>query len=299
MKPLKQYQTRRKPLKVADDAPIFRNAKGIPYTPQKFIVTEEEMAKMEAEMKKFKSSYTLIISGNVRTIINSKGHSWTGINLRENSKNGYHLCTLVRKEVEKYVEINGVAPYTKPYREQLFNVPAIKNNIGKPLIAVDIRNCYWRTLILKGFISQKLYLQGLRKSEWKVGRNASVGSLAKQECKMQYLNGKLITNTKEFSRPPIALQYVRNTIVGGIYEMFYRLYQEIGDDFVYFLTDCVFVPPHRAEYVRKFLWQEGYQVKMKTVEITQFDEEKQKLFWRDFEKEKDRYYSFSDKQKLP
>ena len=128
-----------------------------------------------------------------------------------------------------------------------------------------------------------------KKKEWKEGRNACIGSLLKVKRFTPYVpsaNGKSMADHKARPAPlrnPIEYEYIRNHIIGYVYEIFYRLSQELGDHFYMFLTDCVFTDYESKDKAEKYFSSFGYKTKSKPVEFTALDKTQKMIFWHDFE----------------
>ena len=50
-----------------------------------------------------------------------------------------------------------------------------------------------------------------------------------------------------------------------------RVYEEVGEDFYMWLTDCAFVNPDKTNLVESIFKEEGYPYKMYNAEFTYFD----------------------------
>ena len=50
-----------------------------------------------------------------------------------------------------------------------------------------------------------------------------------------------------------------------------RVYEELGEDFYMWLTDCAFVHPDKTKAVEKIFKEEGYPYKIYKAEFTYFD----------------------------
>lgn len=212
---------------------------------------------------------------------------------------GFHICKTVKKDIEKWIRSNpdfNYNEYEKPdYKEQLFNLELIKKNIGSPVVGVDITNCYFQTAYNLGYISEKVYKMGNRKpKEWKEGRNASIGSLAKTEINIVYAKGTKKTK-KLFSNPK--KKAIRNHIISEIYKMFTELIQNVlHEDYYMYLTDCIYVDVKHLKTVQDFYTSKGYASKYKQFALRYFDAEKKYIIWWDYKKERNKWYCYANHQ---
>lgn len=210
---------------------------------------------------------------------------------------GYHICGLVKKDIEIWIEKNKDFDYKKykdpNYKEQVFNIQKIEKNIGKPMIGIDINGCYFDTMFKLKYITQKTYDMAHKKlDEWKTGRNSSVGMLAKEVVYTLYdfKDGiKRVVETIKVSEGP--KQAIRHHIIGFVWKTFQELFKELDDDFYMFLTDCIYVDPKHLNKVTKFFEKKGYGSKYKPFMLTKLDkldENRNKVTWWDEAKPKEK-----------
>jgi hypothetical protein len=139
-----------------------------------------------------KADFDYISSGSVNRIIyNDREFLW--VDVSTSSGRGHHLNKLFMKDIDNYILKNDgkVAHWDNNYREQMFNISAIEKNLNKQLIMIDINDCYWRTAYLLGYITESTYIKGRKRKEWKIGRNACIGSLCKTTITQGYTDGKI------------------------------------------------------------------------------------------------------------
>lgn len=228
-----------------------------------------------------KANFKVYSCGNVeRLVYDGKEFVWVD---RDNvSGNGHHLAIMFRKDVDKWLEKNAstMPKWDNNYKEQMFNINAIERHLNEPLVMVDINDCYWRTAYLLGYISETTYVKGLRKKEWKIGRNACVGGLAKSTVEIEYINGK--SKARKVVNQAQEYQYVRNHIIGHIHTIFNRLFSQMGNTFFMMLTDCLVTTYDKLRYVEDELKGCGYRVKHKPIEFLSLDRNARKVSWLDF-----------------
>lgn len=234
-------------------------------------------------LKQRNEDFTEYISGSTRRI-KFRSLEYAYVDIKSNAGLGFHISRMLKADVDRWLEKNRheLQHHLRAYKEQMYNIEAIKKSIGQPLVAIDINDCYWTTVWRLGYITDETYYAAKRKKEWKIGRNASIGSLSKSEVSTPYRNGKPIASQRKVVRSRIEYQYIRNHVINKVYEIFYRLFLELQDTFFMFLTDCVFTTPANYNYVVKFFQTEGYSVKMKPIEFLKVDEAERKILWLDF-----------------
>ncbi len=254
-----------------------------------------------------KVSFEYISSGSINLIKTSE-REWKFINSKNNAGHGHHLSRMVKKDINIWLSSNSIEPNTRNYKEQLFNLDNIQRATGDSVVMIDINDCYWTTAKNLGYITEATFNNGLKKREWKLGRNAAIGSLAKISQVTLYKNGSLVKNKGGFVESPKDHQYVRNHIIGHIYNIFLDLTKILGVDFFMFLTDCVVTTVFKRNLVEDYLLSKGYKSKYKTIEFTKLDIEKRRINWFDFTairvdingyeagKGKDKYYNYANHQ---
>lgn len=250
-------------------------------------------------------------SGSVNKIVYGD-REFTSIDLKTASGKGYHLNKMFMNDIDNWILNNAgaIEKWDNNYKEQMFNLDAIEKNTKKLVVSIDINDCYWRTAYKLGYITEETYIIGKRKKAWKTGRNACIGSLVKTKTIMPFVNGKMDRERRRIIRTPIEYQYIRNHIIGHVYKMFNTLFEQIGDSFFMFLTDCLFTTYDKQKQVEEYFMEEGYRVKSKAIEFTAVDRKEKKVSWYDFEGTKkneygkiiqtgvDRYYLYSNAQTI-
>ena len=239
--------------------------------------------------------------GSINSIIHG-GVEWVCVDVKESGGQGHHLNRIWKKDLNAWLEEYGadMPRYNNDYKEQFFQLGAIERSIGEVNVLIDIDNCYWRTSFLLGYITQETYIKGLKKKEWKVGRNACVGSCVKSKVRVPYVKGKRDLSRRERILAPIEYHYVRNHIIGHIYRLFYQLFEELGENFYMFLTDCVVTNYKNKARVEQFFTKHGYETKSKPVEFLRIVRPTKQVFWYDFTsndgKGKEKYYIYANNQ---
>lgn len=275
------------------------------------IRTKERFLSIKQRLIDKKESFEYVSSGTINYIKTSE-REWKFINSKSNAGHGHHISRMVKRDINLWLSdpANTIEPNKRDYKEQLFNLGNIERVIGKSVVMVDINDCYWSTIKNLGYITEDTYNSGLKKKEWKLGRNASIGSLAKISQVSPYKNGVLEKNKAGLVKSKNEYQYIRNHIISHVYKVFLELIDILGSDFFMFLTDCIVTTVYKRELVEKFLAKKGYKSKYKTIEFTNLDIEKKRVNWFDFSatvrdsngieigKGKNKYYNYANHQIL-
>lgn len=282
-----------------------------PDTLKKIMVTNRQEFMATKEYLKSRGDLFWYSSYGSQNSIIHNGKEFICVDVRNSGGKGHHLNRQFKKDIDAWLEENGhrLEKWPKDYKEQMINLDAIEKNIGKQGLAIDINDCYWKTGYKLTYSTQRTYVSGLKKKEWKDGRNACIGSLRKSKTFIPYLGGSPHYGWRPPpQKTPVEYEYIRNHIIGFVYQMFVRLHQEIGDGFHLFLTDCVFTDYKHKKLVEDFFASYGYTVKNKPIEFTKVDHGQRQVCWHDFRAEKfddngnlvgrgvDKYYYYSNHQ---
>ncbi len=254
------------------------------------ITNRKEFIALKAFLVYRNDEFIWTSQGSVNSIIHDN-KEFVCVDLQAIGGKGHHLGGRFKKDIDSWLARHGehLYPYGHNYKEQIFNLAAIENNTGKLCVAIDLNDCYWKTAYKLGYITEQTYIVGLKKKEWKTGRNGCIGSLIKTQSLTPYIKGESGRSVPDYKaklppkKTPIEYMYIRNHIIGHIYEMFYRLYQEIGDKFFMFLTDCVFTDYSTKSKVESFFHKYGYRMKSKPVEFIVVNRHEKMIRWHDFE----------------
>ena len=236
-----------------------------------------------------------IRSGSTERIIH-KDRVYLLTNISGNAGNGFHLSQLVKKDGDTWLQTNTPAVCGQNYKTQLFSPVNIRSVIGVPTASFDINSCYWKTAHRLGYITERTYVMGRRKKEWKIGRNASIGSLASTKVMIPFVKGRAKLGMRELIEPKEEYKWIRNHIISYVYRMFLELIELLGTDFYMFLTDCVFFNTNRINDVREFFDKYEYTVKSNSVEFTELDLDNRIIHWLSLKKNQHKYYTYSPHQ---
>lgn len=268
---------------------------------KEFLSTKEYLCNIKAD-------FVYESAGSIDKIYYDK-RCFVSVDLKDSGGRGHHLSKLFMADIDTWLEKNKTPPqWDNNYREQMFNLDAIESDVGRQLVMVDINDCYWRTALLLGYITEETYIKGLKSKSWKLGRNACIGSLAKTTISVPFKKGVADRRNRRIIHPKLEYQLIRNHIIGHVYNIFNDLFKQMGDTFYMFLTDCLVTRYSRLRDVQKHLRNEGYRSKAKPLEFLGVDRNERKIMWHDFQSSnidqfdrdikagKDKYYLYSDAQ---
>jgi hypothetical protein len=233
--------------------------------------------------------FTIIVSGMSRKVVLKNGSvlRYFGTQKQDCKIDGAFIVMMVKREIDAYIETNGIPEFEVVRDVQNFNLKKIEQVVGKkvPLMGIDINACYWNVAHKLGYISDELYERGINKVS-KAGLLIAIGCLAKRPLHRVYKNGKL--ESSHFDD----LTYLRYApfywnIIRYTYELMIESFKVIGTDSWYmFLTDCVFVDVGKMKVAQKFLADYGFKYKNHLIEYTAFDG--RRLNWFDFKHNEDK-----------
>jgi len=268
-----------------------------------FILDENRYGVIKKFLEDRGDNFTVIVSGTTEKI-KYDGKTYIPFNADDVVGKGFHLSKAVKFDVDIWLSMNAdkLVRRERDYKEQLFNLDAIEKNINKVCVSVDINNCYWETIYKIGYITEQTYKKGLKKKEWKLGRNASIGSLDKCEMETHYKGRDMEVDElgkpkRYINRREPEYRHIRHNIIGYVYDVFLKLADQLGDDFLMFLTDCVFTTTERKAEVDAFFKAQGYNTKSKTFEYTNLDRINKAVEWIELKKpDTPKYYRYSPQQ---
>jgi len=230
-----------------------------------------------------KETFTTYSSGMSRRIILP-----TGVNMKffgsekANSRiSGAFMVQMVQREVDAYIEKNGVPSYNVVSDVQLFNLPKIKKVIEgkkKPIVGIDINACYWNTAHKLGYISDALFERGIDTCK-KEGLLIAIGCLNKKPVLKQYRDGKLVGYTFDDAVHSRYAPFYWN-VIEHTHKIMMESYERFKEHWYMYLTDCLFVDSIAAKDAQKFISDKGYKCKSHAIEFMNFDGKR--LRWFDF-----------------
>lgn len=229
-------------------------------------------------------SFTTISSGLSRKIVFENGMKLRYFGTAKNNQliDGAFLVQMVQREIDIYVDTNGIPKFNKVPDVQQFNIDKIRHNIksDKPLavIGIDINACYWNVAHKLGYISDKLYHRGLKAGK-KQGLLISIGCLNKLPIIKKYQNGVLIEKTHDYAFHAKYSPFYWN-IIEHTYDLMMDSFEQFNESWYMFLTDCIFVDYKKRNEVQDYLLSKGFTFKTHQIQFKSF--EKGKLEWFDF-----------------
>jgi hypothetical protein len=283
---------------------------GIENVKWEYYYPKKDYTRLKERLIRMNLGFTESISGVNRTLIHARVLYRSYFGDKVDTGMGFHLVSMVKRDIDVLFADKEVPVRNIDYKEQYFNIASLERFTGGIAIAIDITDCYWTVAFRLGYITERTYIMGKRKGKaWKIGRVASIGSLAKRKVTKYYENGEEIKERRLIESMPMKYQYARHNIIGKVYDMFSQLEKEVGNGFLMYLTDCVFIEPRNYRYAKKFFSDYGYQTKDSHCQILGVDKEKKVVHWFEFPKAKDKegkeyvgggnkYYQYSTNQCL-
>jgi hypothetical protein len=270
-----------------------------------FTLNMKQYNRYLADFINYKENFKVIHNGSA-IIIECRDMSWRFIDYGGISGNGYHLSKFVYEDARNYILNNPNSNNLKPKKEgsltdnvdlevQKANMKGLKKHEGQQIYCVDVNNCYWDTAYKMGFITQTTYLKGLKKKEWKIGRNASIGGLSKVVVESVFVDGIKIESAP--IKPEVDLSIIRDSIVSHVHESFLSILKRLGDDWLMYFTDCVYVPLDKVNEVQEYFKELGYHTKVTTYQLDKVNLETGMINWYDYQKNKAKGFAFSERQK--
>lgn len=174
------------------------------------------------------------------------------------------------------------------------NMEGLLKYQGQTIYGVDVNDCYWDTAYKMGFIKQETWLKGLKKKEWKIGRNASIGALNKVTMVIEYTDG--VKGKAYAVKSDRKIGVVRNNIIHHVHTMFLELLKQLDNEWLMYFTDCIYVPIDKVKIVQDYFQAKGYQTKVDTYQLDKFEKETGKTEWFDFKKNVPKTFQFSQRQ---
>lgn len=227
-----------------------------------------------------KSSFTIVSYGATKKIVyGNNSFIFSGVK-GEKKPQGMHLISLVKKDIDSLVSgnpeiLNTVPkiPSKKPHLTHINYKNCRWYGTGVEILSIDVNHCYWRTAYLLGYIKEETYLKGIEKDEYKEGRLIAIGTLGKILTVRKYENGLQV---KEYIDDTDYLLYGRFFwhIISKIYIMLQELISELKEDFLMFLTDCIFIDPSKRDLAISIMEKHGYSTKEYLCAFTNVDNNK-------------------------
>jgi hypothetical protein len=194
---------------------------------------------------------------------------------------GLHLIKAVRENIsKKFKKRNPDYNYDiKPQFEICdFNVEAIKNNLNKIVVGVDITDCYWFTAYFLGYIDKNMFIEGLDMDEWKKARNMAIGSLATTINTYHFQGENMLHEQTTFEESIIGGKGINNHIRNHVWDVFSEIISIIGrEHYLMFYVDCIWVDLAKYNEVRGLLNAKGYLVKATNYEFIDVDEDNRRI----------------------
>ena len=246
----------------------------------------EDFFKQLEHLKEMEISFSVEMSGVTRKIQyhDAKGaitHEEVYFGFEGQKKmEGLEFVRMVRREILERIERGEKPPKSKAHTQVLaFH----ENNLidvskkGETVVAIDLNACYWNTAYKLGFLSEPLFKKGWKKRrEAKLGLVSSIGSLNKRTFSEKFefgvSNGVQKTNKDDNLRPYYW------AVINEVNRIMNHTIAELPkNDFLMWLTDCVYVRKPSVEKAQSVFTELGYEYKMSEARIEKVDDNC--VFW--------------------
>lgn len=200
---------------------------------------------------------------------------------------GAHLSNMVKNDVDKLVVIpEDVTSVGYEPISVYVSQDEIDKMCGQYIYQMDIRHCYWKTAFRQGIISYSTYLKGLRKKDWKSGRNASIGSLDKKTMIQYYEKGQLVETERHVNPPHFV--YARKMVLDAVDNFAMKAIKDVlKDDFLFFITDCFFIKSGPAiNRLQDYFYEHKYEWQAATVFLKDHVAKEKLIIWDKIEEKK-------------
>ena len=274
-------------------------AKRSNYEKNEFALSMQQFSRYLNDFVTYKKDFKLLQDGSTM-IIKCDDKVWRFLDYGGVQGKGFHLCKFVNQDARLFIENNPNSEILKNKNSnidlevQKGNMDALQKYLGKQIYCVDVNDCYWDTIYRFGVISQETYLRGFKNKDWKTGRNASIGSLSKAIVETEFKGGLRVKS--ELLDTDMRMSSIRNSIVSEIHNMFLELMRELGDNWLMYFTDCLYVPIEHITRVRKYFELKGYQTKVNTHQLDKINLENGLVYWHDYDKNKAKSFNFCQRQ---
>ncbi len=137
------------------------------------------------------------------------------------------------------------------------------------IIEIDLKNAYWDTAFKMGLFDERIYQKGLTVT--KKSRLAAVGSFAKV-VKVFEFDGKI-----ETVKPPIKedeIEFLWHTISYRVGRLMAKAMRLIGNDFLFFWVDAIFIKPGKEKQIIKLFKEAGFNCSTIKCEWMQVNDKK-------------------------
>jgi len=163
------------------------------------------------------------------------------------------------------------------------------------LVYIDINSAYWHAAFQLNVISKEIYEKALdpKNNISKVVRLAALGSLAKRSDVWSYdgLKLKKLDTVKSYDT-----ENVWFAICKRVSDVMTEISKKIGDDFVFYWVDGIYVKKEAKETVENYLKHSGFNSKMESIEFIKFEKNLFQVKENDAEDIKKFNYSISKKK---
>lgn len=188
---------------------------------------------------------------------------------------GLELVRMVRREILERIKNGETPPKYRPHTQVLaFH----ENNLSQAseeqeiVSAIDLNACYWMTAHKLGFISDKLFQKGwVKRRQAKMGLVTSIGSLNKRTFTEKFQFGKS-GGVKKTNRDDNLRPYYW-AIINEVNRIMNHTISSLPEnDFLMWLTDCVYVRQSSIDKAQSVFSDLGYEFKTSDARIEKVED---------------------------
>lgn len=227
--------------------------------------------------KKHIPEFSVTYFGSAATIeIYGYKFIYFGDGTRESYLPGIFLGRNLHKDLEKYILKHGLPEnYSKDIVVKAASPKNLKRFEEEVLCAYDISHCYWRTAYLMKFITEKTYLKGLEKPEYKDALHVIIGALGRHVITEYYKDGMKISvpDFKNYIYQPFFY-----LIKDYVFKLFVAVKKEFPEDLCMWKTDCFYFNPAKTNEIVFFIESFGYTLKYDSIMVKKVTELKVEYF---------------------
>lgn len=218
---------------------------------------EDNNASFVLEKKRLVSN--LIIGGKYFALSKNKNHA-----AKENKKKKevITLFGMVAKNISKYIIKNNltIKQIKQKHESSYTNKEKYRRmKQGATFYYIDIAHCFWRIAFLKGYISENLYKNVLKRNGLKTYRNMALACIVAPKSREYYDNGKKILDiTEDKSHYRIIYDNIRFTS----YNTMGNIASKIQKYVIGYRTDGIMATRPSVNVIKKELSDAGFDFKV-------------------------------------
>ena len=163
------------------------------------------------------------------------------------------MISTLKKGIDKKLSTGFMPPTGLSEPKSVYlNIDNIKSNLHEPLIEWDLDSAYWYAAYNLGYMDYKTFLMTFNVDEWKHGKTAAIGNLAKVTRIDRYEKGVLVSENERLDTPEV-YKDVRLHIINYVSDWMINIARSIGNDNWFMIHTDAFVVAHDYHLSRKII----------------------------------------------